>query len=302
MDRRYLIFISSTFRDLIAERNEAARAVLDLGHIPAGMERFPAMDEEQMRYIQTVIDDCDYYLLIIGGKYGSVSPKTGLSYTEMEFDYACEKGLPVIVFEKSPIENSETDTDKREKLEAFRKKIKTSRLVKDWSDAKDLRAEIALSLPQQIKRKPAIGWVRGNTVASAELTAEQNALLKKNSALKAEVEKLKIELCKNEPSIPDIAGLNEKIPRDILNIASISQNYTWGEVFFPLALKLANGSTDIEFHDNWLNRVKDRIIFQFVHLALIRKNVGSYYLTPKGQRLTEENLLVRTQKSQSEEK
>jgi hypothetical protein len=42
-----------------------------------------------------VIDDCDYYLLIIGGRYGSTDPE-GVSYTEKEYEYAIEHGIKVI--------------------------------------------------------------------------------------------------------------------------------------------------------------------------------------------------------------
>ena len=53
------------------------------------------MDEEQLHFIKRIIDDCDYYLLIIGGRYGSLS-ETGVSYTEMEYDYAVERGMRII--------------------------------------------------------------------------------------------------------------------------------------------------------------------------------------------------------------
>ncbi len=54
---------------------------MEMDCIPAGMELFPAIDEGQWEFIKKVIDDCDYYLLIIGGRYGSVA-EDGLSYTE----------------------------------------------------------------------------------------------------------------------------------------------------------------------------------------------------------------------------
>ena len=88
--------------------------------IPAGMELFPAADEEQWEFIKKVIEDCDYYLLIIGGRYGSVTDD-GISYTEKEFDYAVENGLRVVaLIHGSPddiaFEKSEQDPELREKL------------------------------------------------------------------------------------------------------------------------------------------------------------------------------------------
>jgi len=95
MDKRYQIFVSSTYADLKEERRAVIQAVIELGCLPAGMELFPAADEEQLEFIKKVIDDCDYYLLIIGGRYGSITAD-GISYTEQEYDYAVSRGLKVI--------------------------------------------------------------------------------------------------------------------------------------------------------------------------------------------------------------
>ena len=94
-DKRYQIFISSTFRDLIAERQAVLKAVLELNHMPAGMELFPAADDSAWQLIQDVIDGSDYYVLIVGGRYGSLD-KEGLGYTEKEYDYAVAMKKPVI--------------------------------------------------------------------------------------------------------------------------------------------------------------------------------------------------------------
>ena len=72
MDKRYQVFVSSTFEDLQEERKEVMQALLELDCIPAGMELFPAMDEEQFEFIKSIIDDCDYYILIVGARYGSM--------------------------------------------------------------------------------------------------------------------------------------------------------------------------------------------------------------------------------------
>ena len=81
MQKKYQVFISSTFSDLIDERQDALKSVLDMGHIPSGMEAFPAVDLEQFEYIKKIIDECDYYILIVGARYGSVDD-AGVSFTE----------------------------------------------------------------------------------------------------------------------------------------------------------------------------------------------------------------------------
>ena len=92
MDKRYQVFLSSTYADLKDERRAVIQALMEMDCIPAGMELFPSTDDEQFSFIKKVIDDCDYYVLIIGGRYGSTTPE-GLSYTEQEYDYARGRGF-----------------------------------------------------------------------------------------------------------------------------------------------------------------------------------------------------------------
>ncbi|TOG86024.1 hypothetical protein CGI95_21735, partial [Vibrio parahaemolyticus] len=95
MNKRYQVFVSSTFADLKEERKLVIQTLMEMDCIPAGMELFPAIDEEQWQFIKSIIDDCDYYLIIVGGRYGSIA-LDGISYTEKEYDYAIEKGMKVI--------------------------------------------------------------------------------------------------------------------------------------------------------------------------------------------------------------
>lgn len=197
MDKRYQVFVSSTYADLKEERQHVIQTLMEMDCIPAGMELFPAMDEEQWEFIKKVIDDCDYYLLVIGGRYGSTTAE-GISYTEMEFDYAIEKGLKVValVHEKPnmlPGEKIELDSELRNKLEQFRARVLTGRLVKFWRSAEELPGLVSLSLQKTIKTYPATGWVRGDQVASETLLSEINELRKENNLLKAELENTKLE-------------------------------------------------------------------------------------------------------------
>jgi hypothetical protein len=95
MEKRYQVFISSTFRDLQKEREAVLKAVLELNHMPAGMELFPASDDSAWQLIKDVIDSSDYYVLIIAGRYGSMD-EVGIGYTEKEYQYAVSVNKPVI--------------------------------------------------------------------------------------------------------------------------------------------------------------------------------------------------------------
>jgi hypothetical protein len=188
MEKRYQVFVSSTFADLQEERQQVIQALMEMDCIPAGMELFPATDEEQWEFIKKIIDDCDYYLLIIGGRYGTVSAE-GISYTEMEYDYAVTKGIKVIALlhdepQELPASKVEMNTEAQEKLEAFRSKVATGRLVKFWSRADLLAGLVALSLSKTIKTYPAVGWVRADQADSTDLLRELNDLRKENETLR----------------------------------------------------------------------------------------------------------------------
>jgi hypothetical protein len=162
MDKRYQVFISSTYADLQQERRAVIQTVIESSCIPAGMELFPAADEAQLTFIKRVIDDCDYYLLIIGGRYGSVN-ESGISYTEQEYDYAVARGLKVIALlhknpEEIPLGKSEKDPVLRGMLQKFREKVSKGRLVKFWENAPELPGLVALSLAHVMRASPAVGW------------------------------------------------------------------------------------------------------------------------------------------------
>ncbi|MBS1721278.1 MAG: DUF4062 domain-containing protein [Armatimonadetes bacterium] len=167
MEKRYQVFVSSTYRDLEEERQEVMHALLEQGCIPSGMELFPAADESQWELIKRVIDDCDYYVLILGGRYGSIGPD-GIGYTEMEYDYAKGIGKPIVAFLHKdpgaiPASKSETTDEGRAKLDRFRKKVE-SKLCKYWNNASELGGVVSRSLINLIKTRPAVGWVRASEV------------------------------------------------------------------------------------------------------------------------------------------
>jgi len=252
MEKRYQVFVSSTYADLKQERQHVIQALMEMDCIPAGMELFPAADAEQWEFIKRVIDDCDYYLLIIGGRYGSTTPD-GVSYTEKEYDYAIEKGLKVIaLLHENPDEisvgKSDIDPELRLRLNAFRGKVASNRLVKFWNKAEDLPGLVALSLSKTIKMFPAVGWVRANTVGSEELLSEINEIRKENNGLKARIKEIdKQPIAKFE----NLAGLDETFRingtyashRDG-STHSWKSTLTWKEIFALIGPYLLKVPTD----------------------------------------------------------
>lgn len=217
MKKRYQVFLSSTYRDLIEERQQVTTALMKMDCIPAGMELFPAIDLEQFDFIKKVIDDSDYYFIMVAGKYGTISPDTGLSYTEMEYDYAVERGLKIIALIYRDInqltrDKTETDPEVAAKLEAFRQKISTGRLVNFWSSLSELPGYVAISLSQTMTMFPAEGWVRARNATSEEMLIDINKLRKENNELKE-------KLSSQAPVIENLV--------DFTSIFTLNGTYVW---------------------------------------------------------------------------
>lgn len=190
MEKRFQVFVSSTYQDLQEERKEVMQALLELDCIPAGMELFPASSEDQWSLIKRVIDDCDYYILIIGGRYGS-SNEEGIGYTEMEYRYALETNKPIIAFlhktpNEIPIGKSEMRDSNREKLEKFRE-LAQKKLVKYWTTPDDLGSVVSRSMVKLMKQFPAKGWVKAENIMDEEAAKEM-------LRLREEVDKLRSKL------------------------------------------------------------------------------------------------------------
>lgn len=166
--RKFSIFISSTYEDLKEERQGAMWVALENDLIPVGMEQFHAAPVEQWKIITKMMDECDFYLLIVGGCYGSIEESVGISYTEKEYNYAKEQNMPVyaLIRNKDGITEAEMDREERwpkqERLENFRNKIMNGGNTVDFYDSiEDLKYKLATSFNNK-KNFVAndAGWVR----------------------------------------------------------------------------------------------------------------------------------------------
>ncbi|GGA83463.1 hypothetical protein GCM10011521_22280 [Arenimonas soli] len=183
---KYQIFVSSTYEDLKEERSQVIKAILEMGHIPVGMEMFSAADEEQWKIITRQIDETDYYVVVVGSRYGSIAD--GVSYTEKEYDYAVSKGVPALGFLVDPsVEPLAKNTDKEEEkiaaLAKFKAKVK-QRPVGFWKSADDLHGKVSIALMKAFNTTPRIGWSRATGVAGPEVTQELSRLSKENAVLR----------------------------------------------------------------------------------------------------------------------
>lgn len=261
MDKRYQVFVSSTYLDLAEERNEIMQALLELECMPAGMELFPAANDTQWEWIKRVIDESDYYIVVIGGRYGSVSEKTGLSYTEMEYRYALETNRPIIGFiHQDPESLSASKTERteanKEKLNGF-KNLVQSKLCKFYNSPEDLGSKVSRSIIQLKKQYPAIGWVRADALENFTSSNEYILLMKENEELKKKIEAIELESPLQSNSLAsgtDTFGIeylyniseqqddNPKSWRKIGEGTDIC-NMSWDAIFSSLALEFIKSDT-----------------------------------------------------------
>ena len=118
------------------------------------MELFTAGDKSQMKTIERWIDESDVYMLILGGRYGSIEPNTGLSYTELEYDYAISQGKPTfaVVVDEVALEekvkrlgSGAIEKSEPQKLTLFRQKV-LSNISSFFSDYKDVKLAVYESI------------------------------------------------------------------------------------------------------------------------------------------------------------
>ncbi len=181
--RRYQVFVSSTYIDLHEARQQVTMTLLECDAFPTGMEIFPAADDDAWTLIKRVIDESDYYLLVTAGKYGSVDEKSGLSYTEMEYDYAVSAGKPVMAFLHGDLGELKSDLSEntealQKKLAVFREKVRKAKHVKFWKSPDELAGQVARTYNKFISQYAATGWVRADQVMSAGSSADGRAILR----------------------------------------------------------------------------------------------------------------------------
>lgn len=203
MKRKLQVFMSSTYADMREERQAAVEAILRAGHIPAGMELFAAGDESQLETIRRWIDDSDVFMLILGGRYGSIESKTGKSYIELEYEYALKQKKPLFAAvisdayleAKVKVEGlSAIDTVNGSQLKAFREVV-TTKICRFFGDVNELKLIVFESLSTFDRNEGLVGWIRGTDAIDPKATLEELSRLQaENISLLAQVHNLEAYL------------------------------------------------------------------------------------------------------------
>ena len=247
MNVKYQIFVSSTYDDLKDERNEVIKACLNMGHIPVGMEMFNAADEEQWAVITRTIDQCDYYVVIVAHRYGSTTPE-GISFTEKEYDYAIEQGVPVLGFiiaEEAPWPNTKKDEqqDVLENLKRFKGKVR-QKMVRFWHNSPELRSQFVESLGTSINTRPRRGWTRAPEAGDADIAQILSNLADENARLRQ--------------TLDEIRSANQDDVSDVINLLDHEIGDRRGKDFFMDAVERSGGRVSSKVFDDEIASLGDQ--------------------------------------------
>lgn len=231
MKRKYQVFISSTYTDLIEDRQIAVQAVLDAGHIPAGMELFKS-GKSQMETICKWIDESDVYMLILGGRYGSIEPDSGKSYTHLEYEYALQRDMPVFAMVLGDEEYSRrvkekgleiVETKEGRKYEEFKDIVKCN-ICGFYNNMEGVIAEVHRQLNYIEKTYKLVGWIKASDESIKE---KEEELLNTIESLKLENQKLNqgLNLLREEKLTP--LPMNEQLKKfkDFFNSKGVAISY-----------------------------------------------------------------------------
>lgn len=279
IDNIYHVFVSSTYADLKDERKKVSEAIAKAGFVPEGMELFPASSQSQFEFIKRVIDRCDYYILIIGGRYGQLGDDN-LSYTEMEYEYALSRGISILAFlhrkpEKIEAGKTEKNPKNARRLQQFRSKLSEGTLVDFWENPDELSMKVAVALAQEAMVRPGVGWVRGDQARDPRITEELSLATMRIKELEAELR---------------TQHLTERIVKFPESVASVDQLF---EVELIISIRRFNGNEPPILDERHLIvNTSWKLIFIYASLAMteVDSEKGIYRMILKQLLKEKENI------------
>lgn len=234
-EKKLQIFVSSTYTDMLEERQAAIETILKTHNIPAGMELFSSGSESQLEVIKEWIDDSDLYVLILGGRYGSLEPKSQKSYTQLEYEYAVEKGKPyfAVVIEEAFLEEkvmkngrNMMEYENYQKYQDFRKLV-LEKICVFYNSIDNLKFQLSTNIENTAKRYDFPGWIKGKSLSdyiqeksfvSSEQSNDTNESADRSIFYSAELKELcnmYLALCK--PLMFFSETIENEYPVEILN-------------------------------------------------------------------------------------
>ncbi|MDB5051542.1 MAG: ybeQ [Fibrobacteres bacterium] len=139
MDKSLHVFVCSTYRDLVSERNAVLDGLEGLG------DQFPDLSFYCPRSIQPLdsakeeIRRSDVLVMIVGNMQGVIAPGMDIAHGEAEYNEGAAQGKPVLVYLRDPDAglypaHFERDPARVIQLKAFREKLENHHGAKVFDD------------------------------------------------------------------------------------------------------------------------------------------------------------------------
>lgn len=191
-----------------------------------------------------------------GRAYGSIDPKSGKSYTRLEYEYALDKGkqafacvLKDAALDARVKKGGMEMIDKNQKeLDEFRALVK-KKVVEFWEDSKDIQNIILKKLGQLARREDLVGWVRPNTQVNVPAITDEMARLSKENARLLHENTLLLSQAEGSQRDVVIAGLRYS------ELKAVLQNNKLWSFLVQESANLRGGSVDESPEAQHLNQM-----------------------------------------------
>ncbi|WP_316213758.1 MULTISPECIES: DUF4062 domain-containing protein [unclassified Bradyrhizobium] len=172
-DGVFLVFVSSTFSDMVEDRLEVVNTINEMANFKSiNMESFGSRPGAPLTESVRAVPSADIFVCIVGGRYG-----TGI--TEQEYDKARDEGLDCLIFFKAlpKLESSDKDQDSTEvsRLDIFKEKLTDpvrGHLITKYTSRAELVHRVLLSLHNWWRETV----INANANKSAGLAAERKEI------------------------------------------------------------------------------------------------------------------------------
>lgn len=205
-DKRYQVFLITSGDDTRSERLVLSQALMGIGCFSWGLEQRTPLSTTLAR---RQIDECDYVVVLLGGKYGEQSV-TGESYMHLEYKYALTRQKPIIVFMMDNPDSldfvfKESRPELKQRFHEFSEELKQNTHF-TYHTARDLDMLVRIQMPKFIEKHPQTGWIQATQLS---------ALIERIRTLENELKNVKTEPKPLEPKeynfdhLPKVALYNE---------------------------------------------------------------------------------------------
>lgn len=170
---RHQSFLSSTNKDLHECRAIALHALWLAQAIPVGMEYFGAHPHASWTVISRMIEQSDYFILLLGAEPGHIRTETGNSFVQDEMKTAIDFGKPVAVVDCRRIGRSADEVPVP--VDAKQKQFWDEALAFQKGTAERLdqvEGQVLIALQHLKDSRPGGGWMRRGSSFGNELDTE----------------------------------------------------------------------------------------------------------------------------------